>query len=289
MAKVTYITGIYSGKLAGQVFSRNKAGAYVRQWVKPINPRTIAQQAARTTFGNASNQYHMLTNSQKALWNAFAPFFNPKGVSIPSGISGFNAFIALNNLAKSSHDAEVTFDVLKNDTGTPLTKTNKSFVANLDAPAHNLITSYQYDGGNAPLILHPADISFAMSESGTFTFDFTLQANPSITSGLGVTNPFTDTHGNQYGFTFYMSNGVQQDHNFKKNPEIQKLFSIPNFELSAAPTAILNYGLSGTGGISPSKYQSLPVAGQSVQITVYQTGINGMCNKICSFDTTVTT
>ena len=38
------------GKLGGQVFSKNKGGAYVRTKVTPSNPQTIAQTTRRALF-----------------------------------------------------------------------------------------------------------------------------------------------------------------------------------------------------------------------------------------------
>jgi len=287
MAKVTFMDAILSGKRGGSVFSRNKAGFYVRQWVKPINPRTLSQQQARINFGNVSNQYHSLSDGQKALWNAFAPFYNPKGVSIPSGISGFNAFIALGNLAKSAGDNIFTTDVKKNGAGSPLTKTDNDFIQSMDAPAHQLITTIKTDSGFIPLVLNPADQTIDVTETGAITFNISIPATSSPTGGTGVVNPLTDTNGNKYGFVYYMSNGVQQSHNFKKNPEIQRLGAVRSFELSAAPTSITTYGISGTGSVDTSKYQGFPVAGQVVQITLYQVGINGMCNKVLVKDITI--
>lgn len=43
------------GKLGGQVASKNRAGAYVRTKVTPVNPRTTQQQAIRTLFGSIAS------------------------------------------------------------------------------------------------------------------------------------------------------------------------------------------------------------------------------------------
>lgn len=287
MAKVTFMDAILSGKRGGSVFSRNRAGAYVRQWVRPINPNTIAQQNARTNFGLSSNQYHSLSDPAKALWNAFSAFYNPKGVTLPSSLSGFNVFIAMNNTAKNAHDNEWTYDVKKNGAGSPLAKTNNSFVQSSVAPSSQLISTYTYDAGIAPLLILPGDVNIVYNASGSFTFSIDLQANPSVTSGTGVTNPLTDTNGQQYGFAFYMSKGVQQAHNFKANPEMQLLGSITNFELASAPTTITTYNISGSASINPTNYQTTPNAGEIVQITMYQVGINGMFNKLLAFNTAV--
>lgn len=57
------------GKLGGQVFSRNRAGAYVRTKVTPVNPRTTFQQSVRSVFGSISSAWSALTAVQRASWN----------------------------------------------------------------------------------------------------------------------------------------------------------------------------------------------------------------------------
>ena len=58
------------GKLGGQVFSKNRAGAYVRTKVTPVNPRTAAQQLSRFILGSLSASWSGLTEVQRRSWNA---------------------------------------------------------------------------------------------------------------------------------------------------------------------------------------------------------------------------
>lgn len=58
------------GKLGGQVFSKNRAGAYVRTKVTPVNPRTAAQQLSRYILGSLSASWSGLTEAQRRAWNA---------------------------------------------------------------------------------------------------------------------------------------------------------------------------------------------------------------------------
>src|SRR3990172_5110235 len=46
-----------SGKLGGQVFTRNKGGAVLRNRVVGTNPQTVAQQAVRAIFGAISSAW----------------------------------------------------------------------------------------------------------------------------------------------------------------------------------------------------------------------------------------
>jgi hypothetical protein len=67
------ISGAISGKLGGQVFARNAAGAYLRRFSVPTNPNTTRQNEQRAALGNAAVQFRdALTDSQREQWQAFA-------------------------------------------------------------------------------------------------------------------------------------------------------------------------------------------------------------------------
>lgn len=57
------------GKLGGQVFSKNRSGAYIRTKVTPSNPRTADQMAGRSILGSLSASWSGLTDEQRRLWN----------------------------------------------------------------------------------------------------------------------------------------------------------------------------------------------------------------------------
>ena len=56
------------GKINGNVYSKNKGGAYVRVRVKPSNPRSSAQSAVRGAFTTNSQAWRALTDNQRASW-----------------------------------------------------------------------------------------------------------------------------------------------------------------------------------------------------------------------------
>src|SRR5690606_4000781 len=85
------------GKLGGQVFSKNRGGAYVRTKVTPSNPQTLAQTIVRTNLGNISQLWNSLTTDQIAGWNSAVE--NWKSTDIFGDIkipSGKNLFTKLN-------------------------------------------------------------------------------------------------------------------------------------------------------------------------------------------------
>lgn len=60
------------GKLGGQVASKNRAGAYVRTKVTPINPRTSYQSAVRQMLAIVSKGWDMLDEKLRQSWNSAA-------------------------------------------------------------------------------------------------------------------------------------------------------------------------------------------------------------------------
>lgn len=61
-----------SGKVAGTVYARNRAGAYQRNWAKPTNPVTPLQSTARANLSAAVTGWQSLTAAQVDAWNAYA-------------------------------------------------------------------------------------------------------------------------------------------------------------------------------------------------------------------------
>lgn len=57
------------GKLGGQVFSKNRAGAYIRTKVTPSNPQTQAQAQVRSNLATLSTGWNSLTKAQIDQWN----------------------------------------------------------------------------------------------------------------------------------------------------------------------------------------------------------------------------
>lgn len=85
------------GKIGGQVASKNRAGAYMRTKVTPVNPQTSAQSGVRANLTFMSQSWQLLTEDQRAGWNGavqnyartdiFGDIKNP---------SGFNLYLRLN-------------------------------------------------------------------------------------------------------------------------------------------------------------------------------------------------
>jgi len=100
MALIKFGGGITEmrGSIAGNVFSRNRYGAYVRARTKPINPNTSRQQAVRASVAELTVRWSStLTAVQRTAWNLYAssvPMLNKLGETIY--LSGFNHFVRSN-------------------------------------------------------------------------------------------------------------------------------------------------------------------------------------------------
>lgn len=98
------VAGI-SGKIGGTVFARNKAGAFARNWSKPVNPVTPAQAAVRAQFANGSAAWGDLTSADRDTWNSEAALqtrINRFGETyVPSGRQYF--LETYNSLAQTGH------------------------------------------------------------------------------------------------------------------------------------------------------------------------------------------
>lgn len=74
MALILFGGGIADarGSVAGNTYSRNKAGAYLRNRTKPINPNTVLQSANRVRFGMQAAGWTGLSNEKQNGWDALA-------------------------------------------------------------------------------------------------------------------------------------------------------------------------------------------------------------------------
>ena len=87
-----------SGKIGGHVASKNRAGAYMRTKVTPVNGQTAFQSAVRNLFSSISSAFRALTVNQIKSWNdAVVNFKNTNIFGDVVHPSGFNLYQRLNN------------------------------------------------------------------------------------------------------------------------------------------------------------------------------------------------
>lgn len=104
------------GKLGGQVFSKNRAGAYVRTKVTPSNARTVSQQASRAILGGLSVAWNALTEMQVKAWNEAVNDWKKTDIfgdlKTPSGK---NLFIEVNKNLMQAGYAQLTLPPAKKE------------------------------------------------------------------------------------------------------------------------------------------------------------------------------
>lgn len=97
-AKFGAIVVAGSGKIGGHVASRNRAGAYFRTKVTPVNPQTSFQNTVRARLTTLAQAWRGLTAAQRAAWNASVGDFAKTDVfGDLKNPTGFNLYQRLNN------------------------------------------------------------------------------------------------------------------------------------------------------------------------------------------------
>lgn len=84
-------------KIGGQVASKNRAGAYMRNKVTPVNPKSTSQVTVRARLSGLASAWRGITQAQRTAWNAAVSDY--KKTDIFGDIqnpSGFNLYVKLN-------------------------------------------------------------------------------------------------------------------------------------------------------------------------------------------------
>jgi hypothetical protein len=274
--------GELRGKMGGMVFARNRGGAYVRQFAKPVDPKTIAQLTARGKFGSSSSNYHGLSDSVKTMWNNFASsVFNPKTGTrgVPSG---FNAFVSLLN----------TINNAKPFTSFVLTGTAPLVVTEIPFGISDIPPSFALESNFKVTTLGPGFIPFSLGEvsnisytpgsvSSAFSGSFAIDTSGFIGSGT-TSNVISDAKDNKFGFKVFMSNPVAQASMFIQNPYLIDLGTIPALALTTPANLSEGLTIDYVATLASANYQSLPMENQFVQISIFQISSTGMLLKIGS-------
>jgi len=84
-------------KIGGQVASKNRAGAYLRNKVTPVNPSSANQVTVRARLGSLSQAWRGLSAVQRSAWNAAVGDYSKTDIfGDIRNPSGFNLFVRLN-------------------------------------------------------------------------------------------------------------------------------------------------------------------------------------------------
>jgi len=192
--------GEMRGKLGGNVFSRNKAGAYVRAKVTPVNPQTVRQQNARYRFGNMSILFQSLSTMQKNCWESFAKsHFNPLKGNNTGIYSAGNAFVALRQSAGQGNEYRVA-PTMEAD-GSAVTVTSQYYNEALDPPSAPSSATLKSDQDN---VYNMSVSDIRIGEDGTYRLNVDIPViDP---TSVDTISGFRNAEDQTYGLSIYISN-----------------------------------------------------------------------------------
>lgn len=160
MAKIIFGGGVAgaSGSVAGQVFSRNKGGYYIRNRSIPTNPSTSKQTTYRAVLASLATGWRSLTAAQRAGWNTNAanfPYQDSLGQT--KYYSGIQLYIKFNLSLGSANQAAQSDPPVPTDVPTPGltgfdTLTDASIIGSFIETTVPADTAYVYftSGGVSP-------------------------------------------------------------------------------------------------------------------------------------------
>lgn len=116
------------GKLGGQVFSKNRGGAYLRTKVTPVNPNSPAQAIVRNRLTQFSQGFRGLLQEEITAWNSAVQDFQSTDIfgdlKKPTGL---NLYVKLNaNIAQVSGVAITVPPNISDSVNTPAVVTDAS-------------------------------------------------------------------------------------------------------------------------------------------------------------------
>jgi hypothetical protein len=211
MARVLgFILGAVRGKVSGAVFSRNSSGEIVREYVVPNDANTVAQQNRRSLFTSVSSGWNALTLVIKQAWNAYANNgFVPKGGRRTNTYSGFQAYVAYNNLLAGNQQRQL---VSAFNPGTIIATFAGTSSLNDVVPSVNMSPDI-VDGSGNPLGYTISDATLYADGSGSIIVQFER------TSGASI--PVWRVPGTAYavGFLIYCSGMLKNNVGSIPSPE----------------------------------------------------------------------
>ena len=194
MAKIQFgnIVADARNAVGGIVYSRNTWGAYIRQKVSPVQPRTARQQVMRAGLTELSKRWGtVLTEQQREAWRQFAAAFpivdvfgntvSLTGIAAYQRVNRVRAILGLPPL----DDPPANMDVVAPDsvtldisyTGTPPQLTFKVIFTPSPAPSGHHVEVWATKGMSAGRAFVSSELRLvAVSSAGQSSpFDFTQQ------------------------------------------------------------------------------------------------------------------
>jgi hypothetical protein len=187
-----------SGHIGGVVASHNTYGPYFRQRVRPVNPKTLAQQAQRSSIAAVSQTWRSLDPSVIAEWAAATiSKTSRKGDKI--NLSGQAAFMNVNTLRRRM-SLPIVSDPPTSTEVPAITTPTIAFTS-----ATTLTITFAGDAWNAPnggVIMSGALLTSAGKSYATPNRAIGFKVNPG-TGAVSVTVPFATPIGARIRIVFH--------------------------------------------------------------------------------------
>lgn len=123
MAKINFGVGVADARnsVGGHTFSKNQFGAYIRQKVSPVQPRTARQQIVRQQLTDLSKRWGaVLTDAQRVAWVALAGMFPVIDVfGNTQVLSGLQFYVRVNRNLQEVSAAGIDDAPLDQSVGSP--------------------------------------------------------------------------------------------------------------------------------------------------------------------------
>jgi hypothetical protein len=271
------ILGDFRGSVNGVTGSRNSSKAFIRGRVKPTNPKSVAQRAARAAFRAAGKIFKTLTDEQRAQWGTFAKDgYNPLK---KANKGNYTAAQVVTAIASSVASSNALFSVPTIEAfgapGTMLSIGCSLMSVNVDAPQFSIAPSIQ------DTVLGPANMNVLgayLESNGDCTID--IQFEGLAGTGLGQ-DKFLDPNGLKFGFGCYISTGTNYA-NQRPSTMLQSNLGFTGVVTTLTSTLTGKHGIRIVFNCSNqlARYKTFPVLNTWFLATPILVGENGTQTKL---------
>lgn len=262
--KVKNLFGEFSGTVGAMTFSRNRYGAYVKDFASPVQPRTVKQMNARARFSTAARGYSLLDGGGQQLWKEYGALIY-RSLKGTSAVAGNVAFAALRNAILSVNE----IGELAGIATTPAGGDKLAFDYENIPPSASPINMFIGDEDNVEI----TSVSGTYNDIGAISINFEFAVPYSNTAGF-LSN-FNELN---CGLAVYASTPFRQAGGFAGNQFARMAVAVPKvIELVADTTRIT---LTGNAGIIP--------AGMYVRLSPVIVDSAGQFAKLPAFDVKIT-
>ncbi len=204
-----------SGSYGKSVFLSNASGGYVRSKTRHTRSKSILSSRSNNSMRSVSSLWRNVSPHNKLQWQSFCDFeFMPVSNKNSKGMSGYNAFLALNTTILSVVSKYNSSEYRATYSSTPLPFTRFTQVPIFVPPPRSLKANMKTTSGSGcPIRIY----NFKVDHN----FNTSFQVYPAGFAGSGlILSNLQDAYNRVFGFIIYLSDIVS---GMKINPKNQFL------------------------------------------------------------------